>query len=713
MTDDSAGDPVADTATANPAVKDGTAGRSGTTGTSASSMAVLQDLHGTGDEDVPDSEITPKPSKEQAKRPSAMSSARATTMSSFFGREDSNGSHRSNTGRVSKLVRKMSETIAEEHKAAMEIRTNRHQLMLQVLNMNESEYGTLSSSLSHRFSSSMCQAKCRKVIRKIVLSQYFDLTMALVVGVNSLIMALESETEGAESVFEGLDWFFNVVYSVEAFCRWTVYRQHYLKSAVNILDLVIVICGWLTSFAAIFRGVGGLGSVGALKVLRALRALRFCRMISFFEGIWLVFSSFMRCMRPLFWTCLFVAVIIFIFTMFAVELIGTSTTFDGVEEQKWFAGTVIAFVSLFQVMTLDEWRSVTQPICDHQWWTYLFFLIYVCVAALALMNLVTAVIVENAMLAIREDEDARKRDQQREQNSQKDKILQLFRVCHRKISSAWSKDSIHMTRHLYVTADDVADMKHKWGTLEAILESFAIEEKEDIQMLMDLLDTDGNGSISLSEMLEGILDLRSVMEDHNRIALLHTTQNREHKFQIIERLIAQKRAPEICSAGLKRIQEMFKMLGMIPPEEAEEDSATDLDRFESSPPAQPEVFDEADACAGKGATSVPQGSFNDPPLADSRPTSAAQILNTPSVTKALLQRIRGLRFKLQHQSRDLRNQRQEIERLEQSVDNLLQSSPSSPNVTSRPGTPGFIGAGNARGVPLTAPRSTLDETPPT
>jgi len=231
---------------------------------------------------------------------------------------------------------------------------------------------------------------------------------------------------------------------------------------------------------------------------------------------------------------------------------------------------------------------------------------------------------------------------------------------------------------------------------------------------MTLLDTDGNGFISLIEMLEGVIDLRAVLSDHNRIALMHTTKNRDHKFQIIERLIAQKRASEICIASLGRMEGYFSALGLKPPpdEFSQDAEAAGEDDLPVQAPSAGSGFDEADACAGCGATAVPQGSFSDPH--DSGPHAVGrQIINTPSANHLFLQRLRKLRFGLQRQGKELYEQRQEIERLEKSVDRMLTSSPRMTTMDTRPGSPPQGPSGGTSRVPPAAPRSTLDETPPT
>merc|ERR1719428_989662 len=62
-------------------------------------------------------------------------------------------------------------------------------------------------------------------------------------------------------------------------------------------------------------------------------------------------------------------------------------------------------LTLFRIMTLDEWINIVQPLFETAGWTYPFFMLYICISALALMNLVTAVVVETSVKRTQEDAD--------------------------------------------------------------------------------------------------------------------------------------------------------------------------------------------------------------------------------------------------------------------------------------------------------------------
>jgi len=164
-----------------------------------------------------------------------------------------------------------------------------------------------------------------------------------------------------------------------------------------------------------------------LKVARCFRCVRVLRMITMFEDLYLIVSSFFLCLRPLAWTVLFISIIIFIFAAFAAELIGQSPEFAHLEEsQASFISVIPAMFSLFRIMSLDEWHSIILPFVAEAAWAYVFFLLYICVSALALMNLVTAVVVETSVKKTQTEEGYLQQVYEQHVQSDVDLIKALF-----------------------------------------------------------------------------------------------------------------------------------------------------------------------------------------------------------------------------------------------------------------------------------------------
>lgn len=276
-------------------------------------------------------------------------------------------------------------------------------------------------------------SRCRLATQILVSSTKFDALMGFVVVVNAMFLAVENEIPQNEDsvvrVFTIADAIFLAIFTIELISRIFAFGFACIRnSSAMMLDVVIVATGWLTEvIVPLTTGAFAVDMkvLQALKVLRVLRAVRVLRLMTMFRDLWLVVQAFFLCLKPLVWTVLFILIIIFIFAMFSVELIGNGIRLEFeegspvVKSAERFVSTIPALVALFQMMTLDSWHRLVSPLFNAAPWTYFFFLTYIAVSALCLMNLITAVVIDSAMRSMEEEEDFQRRlfDQQVEQLS--------------------------------------------------------------------------------------------------------------------------------------------------------------------------------------------------------------------------------------------------------------------------------------------------------
>jgi len=137
---------------------------------------------------------------------------------------------------------------------------------------------------------------------------------------------------------------------------------------------------------------------------------------------------------------------------------------------------------------LDSWTSVARPIQDYVGWSWLFFYLYIAVAVIVMMNLVTAVIVENAL-----------------KNSQKDGEEQLAQREREK------QEELAHFRHMFELLDVDGNREVTWDEFETAFEDPQLSTNlqlhgispENCREMFDLLDT-GDGAISMEEFFDGI-----------------------------------------------------------------------------------------------------------------------------------------------------------------------------------------------------------------
>jgi len=142
-----------------------------------------------------------------------------------------------------------------------------------------------------------------------------------------------------------------------------------------------------------------MSQVLTLRVLRLLRLVRALRLLEQFKELWKLCNGLLRSMRTMLSVLLLVIVAIFVFACMGVDLIAESVTLNSNEEtrmivQEHFSSLPVVMLTLMQFANSDSIASIYMPICKEVPGLVLYFLVLWLVGAIALMNLVTAIVVE-------------------------------------------------------------------------------------------------------------------------------------------------------------------------------------------------------------------------------------------------------------------------------------------------------------------------------
>merc|ERR1719352_2060408 len=164
--------------------------------------------------------------------------------------------------------------------------------------------------------------------------------------------------------------------------------------------------------------------------------------------------------------------------------------------------------TLIQVLTLDSWNGIARPMMKHIGWSWMFFYAYISVAVIVLLNLVTAIIVDNAMANSRKDEEQELAQRQVE----KQRHLQEFRT-------------------LFDTMDVDGDGQLTWQEFENAFEVPEVATKlkmldfepDSCRELFALLDT-GDGALSLVEFFDGMSKMDGMAKAKDSFKQLKLTE---------------------------------------------------------------------------------------------------------------------------------------------------------------------------------------------
>ena len=148
----------------------------------------------------------------------------------------------------------------------------------------------------------------------------------------------------------------------------------------------------------------GLGFLMVLKVLRLLRLARTVRLFAQFKVLWMLVRGLLGSINTIFFTFIILALLVYVFACVAIELItkaplrGNDSDFDQLVD-LYFKDMWTSMMTLTQFVNLDSIGDIYKQLIPFNYVVYtLIFFGFILIVSVALMNLVTAVIVDRAVL---------------------------------------------------------------------------------------------------------------------------------------------------------------------------------------------------------------------------------------------------------------------------------------------------------------------------
>ena len=174
-----------------------------------------------------------------------------------------------------------------------------------------------------------------------------------------------------------LDRVIILVFVIELTIRFVAIHPRYafFKNAWNVFDALVVAISLIPIE----------GSDMAL-VARLARVFRVIRMASIVPEAKLLLNSLLKAMPRLIYVMAMMSIIFYIYGAFG------SLFFESVNPVLW--GDVgVAMLTLFQVMTFDDWANSMYATMEIYWWSWLYYLSFIFLTAFAFLNMVIGIIV--------------------------------------------------------------------------------------------------------------------------------------------------------------------------------------------------------------------------------------------------------------------------------------------------------------------------------
>ncbi|XP_054871206.1 sodium channel, voltage-gated, type I-like, alpha isoform X4 [Amphiprion ocellaris] len=258
--------------------------------------------------------------------------------------------------------------------------------------------------------------------------QAFDIAIMVLIWLNMVTMMVETADQSPQKteVLQKINVFFIVVFSGECLLKVISLRQYYFTSGWNIFDFIVVILSVLGMFLSEMIKKYFV-SPTLFRVIRLARIGRVLRLIKSAKGIRTLLFALMMSLPALFNIGLLLFLVMFIYAIFGMSNFAYVKRERGIDDLFNFETFGNSMICLFQITTSGGWDGLLYPILnrhqddcnsskEHPGSTVVgdcgnppvgiaFFVSYIIICFLIVVNMYIAVILENFGVATEESAD--------------------------------------------------------------------------------------------------------------------------------------------------------------------------------------------------------------------------------------------------------------------------------------------------------------------
>uniref|UniRef100_A0A3B4Z0Q6 Sodium channel protein n=1 Tax=Stegastes partitus TaxID=144197 RepID=A0A3B4Z0Q6_9TELE len=260
-----------------------------------------------------------------------------------------------------------------------------------------------------------------------VTQQVFDISIMILICLNMVTMMVETDDQSKETeeVLYWVNFIFIVIFTGEFLLKLFALRHYYFTNGWNIFDVVVVILSIVGMFLADLIEKYFV-SPTLFRVIRLARIGRILRLIKGAKGIRTLLFALMMSLPALFNIGLLLFLVMFIFSIFGMSNFGYVKHGAGIDDMYNFETFGNSMIILFMITTSAGWDGLLLPIlnyppdcdpmlenagtpatgdCGNPSVGIFFFVMYIIISFLIVVNMYIAIILENFSVATEESAD--------------------------------------------------------------------------------------------------------------------------------------------------------------------------------------------------------------------------------------------------------------------------------------------------------------------
>ncbi|XDV46096.1 hypothetical protein PO909_014049 [Leuciscus waleckii] len=271
------------------------------------------------------------------------------------------------------------------------------------------------------------QNKLQGMVFDFVTQQVFDISIMILICLNMVTMMVETDDQSqeTENILYWVNFIFIVSFTSEFVLKLFALRHYYFTNGWNIFDCVVVILSIVGMFLADLIEKYFV-SPTLFRVIRLARIGRILRLIKGAKGIRTLLFALMMSLPALFNIGLLLFLVMFIFSIFGMSNFAYVKREAGIDDMYNFETFGNSMICLFMITTSAGWDGLLAPIlnyppdcdpkkenpgttvkgdCGNPSVGIFFFVMYIIVSFLIVVNMYIAIILENFSVATEESAD--------------------------------------------------------------------------------------------------------------------------------------------------------------------------------------------------------------------------------------------------------------------------------------------------------------------
>ncbi|XP_074630746.1 sodium channel protein 1 brain-like isoform X1 [Acropora palmata] len=259
------------------------------------------------------------------------------------------------------------------------------------------------------------QNKFRAWLFDLILQKKFEVFIMSIILTNMVTMMMEhnNQSESFTNALKYLNYIFTGIFIIEAVIRLIALRFDYFKLGWNVFDFTIVV---FSIVGIIVEDVLQKDMIFSPGLLRVVRVFRLGRLLRFFEGakgVRRLLFTLVKSLPGLVNIAMLLFLIIFIYAIIGMSSFGYVKKTNGITDVVNFETFGNSMLLLFRVGTAAGWNTILDPLmvtppdctekpaggvpsdCGNRILAVIFFVTYILIIFLIMINMYIAVILEN------------------------------------------------------------------------------------------------------------------------------------------------------------------------------------------------------------------------------------------------------------------------------------------------------------------------------